>query len=85
MYPIGWTTNKMSILWVFFMYNKTKSIGVDEMSIKLFTKEEIGMLKTNKYVKHVSAKGITYTDEFRRLFISEYEKGRFPRVITVET
>lgn len=52
MYPIGWTTNKMSILWGFFMYNKTKSIGVDEMSIKLFTKEEIEMLTTNKYVKH---------------------------------
>lgn len=66
------------------MYNKTKSIGVNEMSTKLFTKEEIEMLAANKYVKHVSAKGITYTDEFRRLFISEYEKGRFPRAIFEE-
>jgi transposase len=66
------------------MYNKTKMIGVDEMSTKLFTKEEMEMLAANKYVKHVSAKGITYTDEFRRIFISEHGKGRFPRAIFEE-
>lgn len=51
------------------------------MSIKIFTKEEIEILASNKYVKRVSAKGITYTDEFKRIFISENEKGKFPRII----
>ena len=34
------------------------------MSKKLFTEEEIIILKQNKYVKKVTSKGITYTDEF---------------------
>ena len=35
------------------------------MSKKLFTEEEIKILMKNKYVKNVTNKGITYTDEFR--------------------
>ena len=31
---------------------------------KLFTKENIELLSKNKYVKKVSEKSITYTDEF---------------------
>lgn len=54
------------------------------MSNKIFTQDEIEILSSNKYVKRVSAKGITYTDEFRRIFISENEKGKFPRVIFEE-
>lgn len=54
------------------------------MSTKIFTKEEIEILSSNKYVKRVSAKGITYTDEFKRIFISENEKGKFPRIIFEE-
>jgi hypothetical protein len=54
------------------------------MSVKIFTKEEIAKLANNKYVKHVSAKGITYTDEFKRIFIGENEKGKLPRVIFEE-
>lgn len=54
------------------------------MSKKLFSKEEIEALSKNKYVKNVSEKGITYTDEFKRLFISENEKGKFPRDIFAE-
>jgi transposase len=34
------------------------------MSQKLFSKNEIKRLSTNLYVKTVSEKGITYTDEF---------------------
>lgn len=60
------------------------AIGVDEMSNKIFTKEEIEILSNNKYVKHVSAKGITYTDEFKRIFICESEKGKLPRAIFEE-
>jgi hypothetical protein len=66
------------------MYNYIKRIGVEYMSTKLFTKQEMELLTTNKYVRHVSAKGITYTDEFRRVFISEHEKGKFPRLIFEE-
>lgn len=54
------------------------------MSKKLFSNEEIEILSENKYVKKVSKKGITYTDEFKRLFIAENEKGKFPRDIFIE-
>lgn len=51
------------------------------MSKKIFTEKEIKLLSSNQYVKSVSAKGITYTDEFKHLFIAEKEKGKFPRQI----
>lgn len=51
------------------------------MSKKLFNKEEIEVLRNNKHVKNVTKKAITYTDEFRGFFISEYEKGIIPRKI----
>ena len=54
------------------------------MSNKIFTQDEIQILSSNKYVKYVSAKGITYTDEFKRLFIAENEKGKIPTVIFEE-
>lgn len=46
------------------------------MSKKLFTEEEIKILMKNKYVKNVTNKGITYTDEFRILFINENNNGK---------
>ncbi|TCI50110.1 IS3 family transposase [Exiguobacterium sp. SH1S21] len=48
------------------------------MSKKLFTSKEINELSTNKYVKSVSPKGITYTDEFKELFMAQTLDGRFP-------
>lgn len=54
------------------------------MSKKLFTKEEIEILSNNIFVKKISAKGITYSDEFKRLFIAENEKGKLPRQIFEE-
>lgn len=54
------------------------------MSNKIFEEKEIGILKQNKYVKNVSSKGITYTDEFKRIFVAENEKGKFPRNIFEE-
>lgn len=51
------------------------------MSNKIFTQKEIETLSKNPYIKNVSAKGITYTDEFKRIFISENETGKFPREI----
>ncbi|ARC83535.1 putative transposase OrfA [Clostridium argentinense CDC 2741] len=54
------------------------------MSKKIFTENEIAILSKNKFVKNVSSKGITYTDEFKRLFIAENEDGKFPRQIFEE-
>ena len=54
------------------------------MSKKLFTKEEIEILDKNIFVKKISAKGITYSDEFKKLFIAENEKGKLPRQIFEE-
>ncbi|WP_258236984.1 IS3 family transposase [Bacillus sp. NP247] len=54
------------------------------MTKKLFTTKETQNLSKNPYVKSVSEKGITYTDEFKRIFIEENEKGKPPRIIFEE-
>lgn len=54
------------------------------MPKKYFTEKEINNLSTNPYVKSVSTKGITYTDEFKRIFIAENKKGKLPREIFEE-
>ncbi len=54
------------------------------MTKRLFTKKEQEQLKCNPYVKAVSEKAITYTDEFKRHFITENEKGKLPREIFEE-
>lgn len=51
------------------------------MSKKIFTKQEILELSKNKYVKNVTSKGITYTNEFKLQFIAEYENGKTSRQI----
>ena len=51
------------------------------MSNKIFTQNEIYILTVNPYVKKVSAKAITYTDEFKRIFIAKHKEGNFPREI----
>ncbi len=45
------------------------------MSKKIFTKQEIEILRDNKYVKRVGPKGITYTDEMKHFTMAEMEKG----------
>jgi len=54
------------------------------MSIKLFTEKEISLLSKNPYIKNISVKAITYTDEFKRIFIAESEKGKPSRVVFEE-
>jgi transposase len=54
------------------------------MTKKAFTDKEISILSRNPYVQSVSPKGITYSDEFKQHFISEYQKGKFPREIFEE-
>ena len=49
------------------------------MSKKLFTLEEINILKENEYVKNVTEKGITYTNEFRKQYIHLITSGSTKR------
>lgn len=51
------------------------------MSKKVFTEQEILELSKNKYVKNVTSKGITYTNEFKLQFIAEYKDGKNSRKI----
>lgn len=48
------------------------------MSKKLFTIQDQKVLKKNPYVKAVSEKGITYTDEFKAIAIKKNENGKGP-------
>ncbi len=50
------------------------------MSRLLFSKNEVENLRTNKYVKKVSLKAITYTDEFKVHFIAESENKKQSKV-----
>lgn len=54
------------------------------MSKKLFSNSDIKILSKNKYVKKVSEKGITHTDEFKRLFFAENKKDKFTSDIFME-
>ena len=51
------------------------------MSRKLFTGEEVEILRKNPYVKNVSEKAITYTNEFKEYFMNEYSQGKLPSQI----
>ena len=51
------------------------------MSKKTFTEKEIQLLSKNPYIQSISSKSITYTEEFKQLFIQEYNNGVFPREI----
>jgi transposase len=51
---------------------------------KFFTKKEIDILSSNSYVKSVSTKGITYTDEFKQIFIAQSNNSKSSREIFEE-
>ena len=51
------------------------------MSERLFTAEEIEKLRKNPYVRNASEKSITYTDELKEYFASEYSQGKMPSQI----
>jgi transposase len=55
------------------------------MSKKLFNEIGIHKLSNDQYVKSVSSKGITYTVEFKRLFIIETESGKSLRRVLKST
>nr|WP_252361771.1 IS3 family transposase [Paenibacillus terrae] len=54
------------------------------MTKKSFTDQQQAQLKLNPYVKNVSAKAITYTNDFKRFFIDEYSKGKTPSEIFLD-
>ena len=54
------------------------------MGKNYFTSEQVEELRKNKYVKHVSEKAITYTEEFKEKFILEYNSGKLPFQIITE-
>ncbi|WP_243151294.1 helix-turn-helix domain-containing protein [Clostridium butyricum] len=51
------------------------------MSKITFDKSTIELLNENPYAVKVCEKSITYSNEFKRLFIGEYLKGKTPKVI----
>ena len=54
------------------------------MGKNYFTPEQVEELRKNKYVKHVSEKAITYTEEFKETFMMEYNLGKLPSQILLE-
>lgn len=54
------------------------------MTKNYLTSHQQTKLKMNPYVKAVSDKAITYTDEFKQLFIVQSEAGKLPREIFEE-
>jgi transposase len=53
----------------------------DIMAQKIFSPGEIEELRLNPYVKRVTEKSITYTEEFRELFSDKYQRGELPTQI----
>lgn len=51
------------------------------MGKKYFTDEQLEALLKNPYVKSASSKAITYTEEFKAYYVSEYETGKPPSEI----
>ena len=51
------------------------------MNQKPFTEKEMKELQKHPYVQSVTSTVITYTDEFRRIFIAEDRDGKLPREI----
>lgn len=54
------------------------------MGKNYFTNEQQNELRDNIYVKNVSEKTITYTEDFRKKFAMIYQSGVLPSVILVE-
>ena len=48
------------------------------MGVNYFSDEQVKELEKNPYVKKVSAKSITYSEEFKELFWIDLQKGMMP-------
>lgn len=54
------------------------------MGKNYFSEEHVNELKLNPYVKNVSNKAITYTDELKNIFMNKYNEGMLPSTILRE-
>jgi len=54
------------------------------MGRNYFTDEQVQQLQLNPFVKNVSNKEITYTDEFKAVFTEKYLEGNPPSVVLRE-
>ena len=48
------------------------------MGVNYFSDEQVKELEKNPYVKKVSIKSITYSEEFKELFWIDLQKGMMP-------
>lgn len=48
------------------------------MAIKLFSNEDIEILKNNKYTYNVTNRTIRFTVEFKQLFYNKLQEGNYP-------
>lgn len=55
------------------------------MGIHYFTETQVKQLESNPNVKRVSMKSITYHDHFKEFFLNEYQKGKLPKHIFLES
>lgn len=51
------------------------------MGVNYFSKEQVEQLKSSPYVVSVTEKYINYTEEFKELFLIDYEQGMSPSAI----
>ena len=51
------------------------------MSKKVFTDQEVELLRSNQYTYLVTPRKLLFTKEFKELFWSEYQSGVLPRTI----
>ncbi len=51
------------------------------MNKKVFTPEEVEMLRANRYTFTVTPFALSFTKEFKELFLEEYRAGNIPRQI----
>ena len=54
------------------------------MSKKLFTDEEIAILRQNPFTFKVNRNTLSFTKEFKELFLAEYNAGNLPRQILID-
>jgi len=54
------------------------------MGINYFTEEQQKKLGENPYIKKISEKAITYTQEFKERFVDEYHSGKGPSQILAD-
>ena len=51
------------------------------MGINYFTDEQVEQLRKNPYVKSLTNRYINYTEEFKELFLVDYQGGMLPSLI----